>query len=165
MPDLRSVMRGRGRPAIGIDLGTRNALAACVGADGLVKLIPNRWGGTVTPSVVGRDGDAWLVGEDAARLGLGGSKNVWWDLKRKVGSPFRATLDGVEYAARDLLVPLIAALREDAEACLGEFVSSCVLAVPACFSLTQREAMVRAANAAGLEDARVVAEPTAAVCP
>ena len=162
MSNLKNFRKGARRPAIGVDLGTRNALVAYLDSEGLVKLIPNRWGGSVTPSVVGWDGGAWLVGEDAVRLSLGGSKSVWWDLKRKVGAPFRVTLDGVEHTAQDLLIPLLATLREDAEAHLGEFVSSCALAVPACFSLTQREAMARAANAAGLEDARVVAEPTAA---
>ena len=45
--------------------------------------------------------------------------------------------------------------------CLKSFVSSCVLTVPVCFTLPQREAVIRAASAAGL-DARIVSEPTAA---
>ena len=113
-----------------------------------MEAIRNRWGSLSTPSVVGWDGE-WHVGEDAVRMALNGSEDVWWDVKRRVGSPFRAVLDGRGHAAHDLLVPLLSALREDAEAHLGVFVSSCVLAVPACFSLTQREAMVRAADAAG----------------
>lgn len=152
-------MNGR---AIGIDLGTRNALAAFVDGEGAVRLIPNRWGATVTHSVVAWEKDAWVVGEDAVRLGLSGSKDVWWDLKRKVGTAFRTSPDGVEHTAQEMLVPLIAAIREDAEVYFKDFISSCVLAVPACFSIPQREAMVRAANAAGLENACVVAEPTAA---
>ena len=143
--------------SIGIDLGTRNALCSYVNELGAVEAIRNRWGSLSTPSVVGWDGE-WHVGEDAVRMALNGSEDVWWDVKRRVGSPFRAVLDGRGHAAHDLL----SALREDAEAHLGVFVSSCVLAVPACFSLTQREAMVRAADAAGLHEARIVAEPTAA---
>ena len=147
--------------SIGIDLGTRSALCACVNALGAAEVIPNRWGGLSTPSVVGWDGE-WRVGEDAVRLGLSGSEDVWWDVKRRVGTPFQVRLGGRLHSAHDLLVPLLSALREDAEVRLGTFVSSCVLAVPACFSLAQREAMVRAAKAAGLREARVVAEPTAA---
>ncbi len=147
-------------PAIGIDLGTRNALAAFLDEDGAVRLIPNRWGTTTTHSVVGWEDGAWVVGEDAVRLGLRGG-SVWWDLKRKVGTSFRAFPDGRPRTAQDLLVPLLEALREDAEVCLKSFVSSCVLTVPACFTLPQREAMIRAANAAGL-NARIVSEPTAA---
>ena len=154
-------MSGVNGLSIGIDLGTRNALAAFVDPRGVVEPVKNRWGGNVTPSVVGWD-NGWVVGEDAVRLGLMGSGNVWWDLKRKVGSSFSVVLKGRTYSAQDLLVPLIAALREDAEVCMKGFISSCVLAVPACFTLAQREAMVQAANEAGLSDARVVAEPTAA---
>lgn len=114
----------------------------------------------MTPSVVGWD-EGWKVGEDAVRLSLRGAEEVWWDLKRRVGTSFSAVVEGTPHRAEELLVPLLTALREDAEAYLGTFVSSCVLAVPACFSLLQRELMARAARAAGME-ARVVAEPTAA---
>jgi molecular chaperone DnaK (HSP70) len=145
---------------IGIDLGTRNALCACM-QEARPVMIPNRWGRASTPSVVGWNGD-WIVGEDAVRLSLRGFDSVWWDIKRKVGSDFRALCGGKAYTAQDILVPLLCVLREDAEVFLGQFVSSCVLAVPACFSLLQREAITQAANAAGLREVRVVDEPTAA---
>ena len=160
MSRMKSHMKPESVP-IGIDLGTRSALCSYVNELGAVEAIRNRWGSLSTPSVVGWDGK-WRVGEDAVRLALSGSEDVWWDVKRRVGTPFRVILNGKGHAAHDLLVPLLSTLREDAEAHLGTFVSSCVLAVPACFSLAQREAMVRAADAAGLHEARIVAEPTAA---
>ena len=89
--------------SIGIDLGTRNALCSYVNELGAVEAIRNRWGSLSTPSVVGWDGK-WRVGEDAVRLALSGSEDVWWDVKRRVGSPFRAVLDGRGHAAHDLLV-------------------------------------------------------------
>lgn len=146
--------------AIGLDLGTRNALCACV-RNGNAVMIPNRWGRISTPSVVGWNGD-WVVGEDAVRLSLQGEQRVWWDIKRRVGSDFRARCGGRTWSAQELLVPLLRMMREDAEAFVGDFVSSCVLAVPACFSLLQREAMMQAAWVAGLREARIVSEPTAA---
>jgi molecular chaperone DnaK (HSP70) len=79
-----------------------------------------------------------------------------------VGGDFRAFCGGKIYKAENLLTPLLGVLREDAEAFLGQFVSSCVLAVPAGFSLSQRKAMTQAAEEAGLRDVRTVAEPTAA---
>ncbi|MDR1048475.1 MAG: Hsp70 family protein, partial [Synergistaceae bacterium] len=106
--------------------------------------------------------DGWVVGEDAVRLSLQSSIPVWWDLKRRVGEGFRVLCDGRARAAEDILVPLLGALREDAEVFLGRFVSSCVLAVPACFTLAQREVMARAARDAGMREARIVNEPTAA---
>ncbi|MDR3265907.1 MAG: Hsp70 family protein, partial [Synergistaceae bacterium] len=147
--------------AIGVDLGTRNALAACMDREGHPVVIPNRWGRLSMPSVVGWD-DGWLVGEDALRLSLRSDRSIWWDIKRKVGSGFRASCGGRSHTAEDLLAPLLSVLREDAEAFMGAFVSSCVLAVPACFTLVQREALARSASAAGLREVRIVNEPTAA---
>ncbi|MDR1730486.1 MAG: Hsp70 family protein [Synergistaceae bacterium] len=146
---------------IGIDLGTRNALCACVDEGGRPMLIRNRRGRFQTPSVVSWD-NGWLVGEDAIRFSLLSDRPVWWDIKRRVGSGFRARCNGREYTAEELLVPLFSVLREDAEAFKGEFISSCVLAVPACFTLLQREALSRSAEAAGLHETRIISEPTAA---
>ena len=158
MPRMKKGSSG----VIGIDLGTRNAQCACLDADGRPVLIPNRWGRTNTPSIVGRDDSGWLVGEDALRASLQGLQYVWWDLKRKVGTDFKAVCGKKRYSPQELIVPLIAALREDAEAFLENFVSSCVLAVPACFSVAQRKAMVQAGLDAGLQEVGIVNEPTAA---
>ncbi|GHS98084.1 heat-shock protein Hsp70 [Synergistales bacterium] len=146
---------------IGIDLGTRNALCAVLDERKRPVIIPNRRGKTSTPSVVGWD-NGWVVGDDAVRLSLKGSASVWWDIKRKVGGDFRASCGGKSYSPEDILVPLLRSQREDAEVFLGQIVRSCVLAVPACFSLSQREALRRAAAAAGLAESRIVNEPTAA---
>ena len=105
--------------SIGIDLGTRNALCSYVNELGSVEAIRNRWGSLSTPSVVGWDGE-WHVGEDAVRMALNGSEDVWWDVKRRVGTPFQVNLDGRGHSAHDLLVPLLSALREDAEAHVRE---------------------------------------------
>ena len=35
-----------------------------------------------------------LQGIEKVRMVLNGSEDVWWDVKRRVGSPFRAVLDG-----------------------------------------------------------------------
>ncbi|GHV34086.1 heat-shock protein Hsp70 [Synergistales bacterium] len=150
-----------GGPVIGIDLGTRNALCATLDERLRPVIIPNRRGNMSTPSVVGWD-NGWAVGDDAIRLSLKGGAPVWWDIKRKVGGDFRACCGGKSYSPEELLVPLIQSLREDAEVFLGTLVSSCVLAVPACFSLFQRMGIKRAAAAAGLAESRIVNEPTAA---
>ena len=149
--------------AVGINLGTRNAFCAYAGADKNISpvVIPNRWGRTSTPSIVAWDED-WLVGEDAVRLFLRGSGSVWWNVKREAESDFVTSCGNVRYKAQDVLTPLLRALREDADVYLGRFVSSCVLAVPECFSPLQREAMIQAAETAGITNVRVVSEPVAA---
>ncbi|GHV46142.1 heat-shock protein Hsp70 [Synergistales bacterium] len=149
------------KPVIGVDLGTRNALCAVLDELSRPIIIPNRRGNTSTPSVVGWD-NGWVVGAPAVALSLKGSTEVWWDIKRKIGGDFRALCEGKSYSPEELLVPLLCSLREDAEVFLGSLVSSCVLAVPACFSLSQRMGIKRAAAAAGLVESRIVNEPTAA---
>lgn len=146
--------------SIGIDLGTRNILCASLDK-GIPTIIPNRWGHTLTPAVIAWDKD-WLIGEDAVRFAIKGAPSVWWDVKRKVGSDFKAECGGKRYSAEDLLAVMLHFLREDAEAYLGDFVMSSVIAVPACFSLAQRQAVASAAETAGLREVRILNEPTAA---
>ncbi|MDR1020922.1 MAG: Hsp70 family protein [Synergistaceae bacterium] len=147
---------------IGIDLGTRYAqLAADLPGRG-VTLIPNRWGEARTPSIVAVSSDGLLAGEDAARLAARDPQVAWWDMKRHLGTDWVARLGGRTYTPEELLVPILSLLREDAEAYLKAFVTSCVLAAPAHFSFPERGALARAAQSAGFERIRIVNEPTAA---
>ncbi|MDR1137769.1 MAG: Hsp70 family protein [Synergistaceae bacterium] len=151
-----------GEITVGVDLGTRYAqLAVDVPGRG-VKLIPNRWGEKRTPSMVAVTKDGLVAGEDAARVSLTAPDMVWWDMKRRLGSNWTACASGRAYTPEELLLPLLCLLREDAEAYLGAFVSSCVLAVPAHFSFPERGALARSARKAGFERVRIVNEPTAA---
>jgi molecular chaperone DnaK (HSP70) len=109
------------------------------------------------------DSQGWIAGEDAARIALREPQKAWWNVKRHVGdAAWRIRLGRKEYGAEELLVPLLTLLREDAEAFLGEFVTSCVLAVPAHFSFPERAAMMRVAKASGFAEVKIVNEPTAA---
>jgi len=107
------------------------------------------------------DGD-FLTGEDAARIALVEPRDVWWDMKRHLGTDWVARTARKAYTPEDLLLPLLCLLREDAEAYLRRFVFSCVLAVPASFSFPERGAIARAARRAGFEKIRIINEPTAA---
>ncbi|MDR1511120.1 MAG: Hsp70 family protein [Synergistaceae bacterium] len=151
-----------GEITVGVDLGTRYAqLAVDIPGRG-VKLIPNRWGEKRTPSMVAFTKDGLVAGEDAARVLLTAPDKVWWDMKRRLGSNWAASVSGRTYTPEELLLPLLCLLREDAEAYLETFVSSCVLAVPAHFSFPERGALSRSARKAGFERVRIVNEPTAA---
>lgn len=148
--------------AIGIDLGTRYAQTA-IDVPGVgVKIIPNRWGAARTPSMVAVTPNGFLVGEDARRVALIDPINVFWDLKRRIGTNWVARTSRRSYTPEELLLPLLMQLREDAEAYLKRFVSSCVLAAPASFGFPERGALARAAGLAGFEKIRIVNEPTAA---
>ena len=148
--------------ALGIDLGTRYALTALCGDDGRPFILPNRWGGKRTPSVVALTEKGWVAGETAARVALLHPDRAWWNVKRRIGSGWRAHCDGRSYSPQELLIPLLRLLREDAEALLGRYVSSCVLALPAHFSFSEREALSESARRAGFEKIILINEPTAA---
>ena len=149
-------------PIIGIDLGTRYAQIAIHEPGSGVKIIPNRWGTLRTPSFVALTPDGMIAGEDAARMALSSSHNVWWDMKRHLGTDWVARYGGKAYTPEDLLFSLLSLMREDAEAFLKTFVSSCVLAVPAHFSFPERGALAKTAQLAGFERVKIVNEPTAA---
>lgn len=147
---------------LGIDLGTRYALTALCGDDGRPLVLPNRWGSKRTPSVVALTEKGWVAGEEASRVALLHPERAWWNVKRRIGSGWTAHCEGRSYSPEDLLVPLLRLLREDAEALLGRYVSSCVLALPAHFSFSEREALSGSARKAGFERIVLVNEPTAA---
>jgi molecular chaperone DnaK (HSP70) len=147
---------------IGIDLGTRYAQLAVDLPGRGVQLIPNRWGQMRTTSMVAFSKDGLVVGEEAVKLSLTEPRLAWWDMKRRLGTDWVARMDGRTYTPEELLLPLLCLLREDAEASLRTFITSCVLAVPAHFSFPERGALARAAQQAGFERIRIVNEPTAA---
>ena len=147
---------------IGIDLGTRYAQLALDRPGRGVLMIPNRWGETHTSSMVAFTNDGLVAGDEAAQIALTEPQSVWWDMKRHLGTDWVARVGGRTYTPEELLLPLLSLLREDAEAYLRTFISSCILAVPAHFSFPERGALARAAQQAGFERIRIVNEPTAA---
>ncbi|SMG21668.1 Hsp70 family protein [Dethiosulfovibrio salsuginis] len=148
-------------PVVGIDLGTRYALAS-VWIDGEARLIPNRYGEFRTPSIICLDQKGWHVGEEARRRAFHPVFGCWSDVKRRLGTDWAPVADGRHRSAQEILVPLISTIREDCEAYLHSMVTDCVITVPAQFSFLERSAMARAARAGGFEDVRILNEPTAA---
>ncbi len=157
-PGVPEVFSGE---TLGIDLGTRYALTALL-RDGKPVILPNRWGAMRTPSVVAWTPGGFLAGEEALRMEIRDPAHVWWDLKRQIGSPWKARCGVRARTAEELLVPMLVLLREDAEAWLGAFITNCVLTVPAYFSFSERSAIARSARSAGFSSVRIINEPTAA---
>lgn len=148
-------------PVVGIDLGTRYSLAS-VYRDGEAVLIPNRWGGLRTPSLICLDKDGWHVGEEAKRRAFKAVFGCWRDVKRRLGTDWAPLADGRRRSAQEMLIPLLSHIREDCEVFLGCMVTDCVITVPAQFGFLERSAMARTAREAGFEDIRILNEPTAA---
>ena len=147
---------------IGIDLGTTNSLVAYYTDEG-PKIIPNRLGERLTPSVVSIDeNETVYVGKTAQermRLFPESSAAVF---KRDMGSDKKYNLAGKEFTAEELSSLVLRSLKEDAEEFLGEPVEEAVISVPAYFNDMRRKATKRAGELAGLKVERIISEPTAA---
>ena len=147
---------------IGIDLGTTNS-AVAVFRDGEAKLIPNSHGHNLTPSAVGLDdnGDllVGLVARERQSTHPGLTATAF---KRYMGSTRATRLGAKVFSPEELSSLVLASLKRDAEAFLGEAVTEAVITVPAYFNDKQRKATRRAGELAGLKVERLLNEPTAA---
>ena len=147
---------------VGIDLGTTNSLVAYYTQDGS-RIIPNRLGKHLTPSVVSVDekGNVY-VGETALERMSLYPDTVASAFKRSMGSDREYELSGRKYRPEELSSLVLRALKEDAEEYLGEKVTEAVISVPAYFDDKRRKATKRAGELAGLKVERMISEPTAA---
>lgn len=147
---------------IGIDLGTTNSLCAYYGEDG-AKIIPNRLGKPLTPSVVSVDEQGIVsVGETAREYGLMHPNRVASVFKRFMGTDKKYSLGEHTYNAEELSAFVLRSLKEDAETYLNQEITEAVISVPAYFDDKRRKATKRAGELAGLKVERIISEPTAA---
>ena len=147
---------------IGIDLGTTNSCVAVL-EGGEPVVITNAEGNRTTPSVVGfsKDGER-LVGQVAKRQAIVNSDRTVMSIKRHMGTNYSVTIDGKAHSPQEISAIVLAKLKADAEAYLGEKVTQAVITVPAYFNDAQRQATKDAGKIAGLEVLRIINEPTAA---
>ena len=169
---------------IGIDLGTTNSCVAVM-EGGQPVVIPNPEGMRTTPSVVGftKTGER-LVGLVAKRQAITNPENTVFSIKRLMGRrldevqdeirrlPYKTVagegnnaaveIHGQVYTPQQISAFILQAMRDAAEAYLGEKVTEAVITVPAYFNDQQRQATRDAGRIAGLEVKRIVNEPTAA---
>ncbi len=159
---------------IGIDLGTTNSCVYVMeGKD--PKCITNPEGGRTTPSIVAFTDKERLVGDIAKRQAVTNPHRTIFAIKRLMGrkfaspevdrwkasSPYTITeasnadagveVDGRVYSAPEISAMILAKLKADAEAYLGEPVKEAVITVPAYFNDAQRQATKDAGRIAGRE--------------
>ena len=168
---------------VGIDLGTTNSLVAYM--DGKEpKVIADREGRTLVPSVISVDERGWMVGERARQRLMTHPQSTVYSVKRLMGKglsdvqeerkyfPVSLTekqpgIIRVELGPYRLTPPELSALilkevKHRAEEFLGTTVTQAVITVPAYFNDSQRQATKDAGRIAGLDVLRIVNEPTAA---
>ncbi|MFM7718621.1 MAG: molecular chaperone DnaK [Actinomycetota bacterium] len=149
--------------AVGIDLGTTNSVVSVLEA-GEPVVIPNAEGARTTPSVVGvaKNGEI-LVGEVAKRQAITNPDRTVRSVKRHMGEKdWFLGVDGKRWTPQEISAQILAKLKRDAEAYLGDSVTQAVITVPAYFDDAQRQATKEAGTVAGLEVLRIINEPTAA---
>ena len=147
---------------IGIDLGTTNSCVAVI-EGGEPVVIPNAEGARTTPSVVAfsKTGER-MVGQVAKRQAITNPERTVSSIKREMGTNYKVTIDGKSYTPQEISAMVLQKLKADAEAYLGEPVTSAVITVPAYFTDAQRQATKDAGKIAGLDVKRIINEPTAA---
>jgi len=171
---------------IGIDLGTTNSVVAVMEA-GDPTVITTAEGSRLLPSVVAfNNNNERLVGQTAKRQSVINAENTIYSIKRFMGRRFdeveserkmvpfevvegpagdarvKIPLKGREYSPQEISAMILAKLKADAEAFLGEKVTQAVITVPAYYNDSQRQATKDAGKIAGLEVLRIINEPTAA---
>jgi len=170
---------------IGIDLGTTNSVAAVMqGGEPIV--IPSSEGERLVPSVVAvNKNHERLVGRVARNQAIINAQNTVFSIKRFMGRksddpevertrkrvPYevdsaangdvRVKLDGKDYSPPEVSAMILAKMKADCEAYLGEPITQAVITVPAYFNDAQRNATKDAGKIAGLEVLRIINEPTA----
>ena len=156
---------------------------------GDAKVIPNAEGIRTTPSIVAfsKNGER-LVGQAAKRQAVTNPSNTIFSAKRLIGRKFSEIKDEIStlpykvvegkngaavieceiegkaetFMPEQISSMILAKLKADAEAYLGEPVTQAVITVPAYFNDDQRRATKDAGSIAGLEVMRIINEPTAA---
>jgi len=147
---------------IGIDLGTTNSCVAVM-EGGKPVVITNAEGSRTTPSVVAftKTGER-VVGDAAKRQAVTNADKTIASIKRHMGSDYKVDIDGKKYSPQEISAMILAKLKRDAEAYIGEPVTEAVITVPAYFTDAQRQATKDAGKIAGLDVKRIINEPTAA---
>jgi molecular chaperone DnaK len=151
---------------LGIDLGTTNS-AAAIYEGGRGTVIPSAEGPTMAgkmfPSVVAltKEGQL-LVGEPAKRQATANPEGTLFEIKRKMGTDYKAKIHGKEYTPQQVSAFILQKIKKDAETFLGNPVRKAVITVPAHYDDNQRQATKDAGEIAGFEVMRIINEPTAA---
>jgi len=151
-------------PILGIDLGTTNSAVARVVASGRSEVLANADGSLSTPSAVYfYDTDSAVVGAEAERMVAEEPEHVVVGSKAHLGDPdWSVEQWGKNWTATDIAGIILRKLKGDSETLLGYAVQEAVVAVPAHFTASQRQAIMEAGTVCGLQIRSVVNEPTAA---
>jgi molecular chaperone DnaK len=186
--DFRNAASNFMAKILGIDLGTTNSCMAVM-EGGEPVVLENSEGARTTPSIVAftKSGER-VVGQAAKRQAVTNPENTVFSVKRFMGRKFdevgeeakrvpykivkaangdahiqvKSGNETKTFSPQEVSAMILAKLKADAEAKLGETITQAVITVPAYFNDSQRNATKDAGKIAGLEVLRIINEPTAA---
>ena len=172
---------------LGIDLGTTNSCMAVM-KGGRPVVLENREGARTTPSVVSfaKNGER-LVGQAAKRQAVTNPTNTVYSVKRFMGRKYDELKDEDKrvpyklvkaangdahieldingqkksFSPPEISAMILAKLKSDAEAKVGEKITQAVITVPAYFDISQRNATMDAGRIAGFSVWRIINDPAA----
>lgn len=151
---------------VGIDLGTTNTTIAVL--DGIdARVIPNKFGSTVTPSAV------WVDKRGRVRVGKEAREHVLDDTDASAVSEFKQLMgggeetrhtfpDGTSMLPEELSAEVLKSVKLDYQSNTGKELHAAVITVPAAFENPSTTATARAAELAGFLKAPLLLEPAAA---
>ncbi|MCO4769686.1 MAG: molecular chaperone DnaK [Deltaproteobacteria bacterium] len=169
---------------VGIDLGTTNSLVARV-VDGEPKVVADRHGRAITPSVISIDEEGHaVVGDEAKTRALLNPAGTLTSIKRFMGRgvddvtdvahlPYKIVradlgeqaailVHGKKYLPQELSAMVLTEAKKRAERAQNLRIRRAVITVPAYFDDAQRQATRDAGRIAGIDVLRIINEPTAA---
>ena len=174
-------------PAIGIDLGTSYSYVG-VWQNGKVEIIQNKIGERRTPSYIAFTDTERLIGDEAKNQITHNPKNTIFSAKRLIGRnfedkevqddiklwPFKVVKDEKsdrpqvcityqkeerKFYAEEICAMVLQKLKQTATDFLGKEVKEAIIAVPAYFNDSQRQAIKDAGTISGLNVLRIISEP------
>ena len=162
---------------IGIDLGTTNSLAALVNEDG-PEIIGPPENPCMIPSLLSRNGNRWLVGEEAREHLIASPANSVYSVKRLMGRGFEELEEEIRelpyqveeaqrklvkirigeesFTPQELSSVILSRIKQKAETHLEKPFEKAVITVPAYFDDAQRQATRDAGKIAGLDVVRII---------
>ena len=165
---------------IGIDFGSTNTTVAYADDDGII-VIPDGNGNESFPSIVSiKDNGEFLVGRDAQKRSLLYPEETFFGIKLLLGlkpgdyvtenHPEIVCKDGVvcvksnnkTYSPELIASAILKKAKEFAENYLNEEIKEAIVTIPAYFNISQRHAIKKAGEMAGLKIKRFINGSTAA---
>jgi molecular chaperone DnaK len=103
-----------------------------------------------------------IVGQNALNMAAQDPDRLVRWIKMSMGTDFKKKIGDKEYTPEQVSAEILKKLKHNAEVYMGEEVEAVVVTVPAYFGDAQRHATMKAAELAGLNVVRLLAEPSAA---